>query len=71
MKETSEYIVVGDSGVILTSNNTINWYVKTTPTSEELRGVAYDGTTYVVVGDNGTVITSQNGNTWVSQTTGR
>ena len=65
-----EYIVVGDSGVILTSNNTINWYVKTTPTSEDLRGVAYDGTTYVVVGDNGTVITSQNGNTWVSQTTG-
>ena len=65
-----EYIVVGDSGVILTSNNTINWYVKTTPTTEDLRGVAYDGTTYVVTGDNGTIITSQNGNTWVSQTTG-
>ena len=65
-----EYIVVGEAGVILTSNNTVNWYQKTTPTTENLGGVAYDGTTYVVTGNNGTVITSQNGNTWVSQTTG-
>ncbi len=65
-----EYIAVGHGGVIFTSNNTVDWYSKTTPNTKDLKAVAYDGTTYVVVGEDGTVLTSQNGNTWVAQTSG-
>ena len=66
-----EYIAVGQGGkVLITNNPTGTWYEKTTPISDNLRAVAYDGTTYVAVGANGKIITSQNGNTWVSQTSG-
>ena len=66
-----EYIAVGQGGkVLITNNPTGTWYEKTTPISDNLRAVAYDGTTYVAVGAAGKIITSQNGNTWVSQTSG-
>jgi photosystem II stability/assembly factor-like uncharacterized protein len=61
------YVAVGDEGHVITSLNGINWTARTSGTSEQLLGVAWEGV-FVAVGSNRTVLTSLDGTTWTPQT---
>ena len=72
----SVYIIVGNSGTILTNNDVNNsntWVVQNSGITANLRDIAYNAGLYVAVGQTGTIITStDNGVTWntsVSTTT--
>ncbi len=53
------YIIVGDSGNILTSNNARIWTkVPAIPTTYDLNSVLWDGSRFIAVGDNGVILTS-------------
>ena len=65
------FIAVGGSGTILTSPDGTTWTAQTSGTSNDLRSVAYDGSsTIVAVGFSGTILTSSDGTTWTSRTSG-
>lgn len=59
-------VAVGNCGAILTSSDGINWTLRASPTSKDLKGVAYGNNTFVAVG-SGVILTSQNGITWTAQ----
>ena len=65
-----EYVVVGNNGTILWSNNAETWYSVTSGTTNNLQAIAYNGTRYVAVGAQGAVIYSDNVKTWNSGTSG-
>jgi len=52
------FIVVGEGGTILTSQDAKTWTAQPSGVTADLRGVYYNGSTFVVVGKNGTVLTS-------------
>lgn len=59
------YVVVGDSGVILTSDDGIDWVERESSTDASLYAIAYHGSDIVAVGDNATVLlSSDNGESW-------
>ena len=66
-----QFVIVGDSGKVLTSSDGIAWNTQTSGVSTNLNKILYDSTNdlYVAVGDTGTLIISNNGSTWISQTT--
>ena len=65
------FIAVGASGTLLTSSDGTTWTAQTSGTSNNLRAVAYDGSsTLVAVGFSGTILTSSDGTTWTSRTSG-
>jgi hypothetical protein len=64
-------VVVGDNSVIYTSFNTNNWFVQTSPVTDNLNSVMWDSynNIFIAVGDNGTIITAPSdgglyGGTW-------
>jgi hypothetical protein len=52
------FMVVGDSGLILTSTDGLDWTVRHSPTTTHLRGITYGGGTFVIVGNNDTILQS-------------
>ena len=59
---------VGESGLIATSTDNINWDVRTTGTSNDLEDIDWDGGFITVVGASGTVLRSSDGVTWAQVT---
>ena len=56
---------------MLTSSDGTTWTAQTSGTLNNLRSVAYDGSsTLVAVGFSGTILTSSDGTTWTSRTSG-
>ena len=60
----SEYIAVGNGGVILASNDGTAWGDKVSNTANDLNDIIYDGNRFIVVGDSGTIGISTNKNFW-------
>lgn len=58
----NQLVAVGNSGIILTSSDSVNWVSKTNPatgTTLLLSGVAYGQGKLITVGSNGTILVSQ------------
>jgi len=66
----TQFVAVGDSGIILTSPNGIAWTTRTSGTTSALRSVVWSGTQFVAVGVSGIILTSPNGIAWTSRTSG-
>jgi len=60
----SEYIAVGNGGVILASNDGTGWADKTSNTVNDLNDIIFDGNKFIVVGDSGTIGISTDKNFW-------
>ena len=58
------FVAVGDNGTIITSSDGTTWTLRTSGTTEKLRGGAYGKSTLVVVGFSRTIFTSSDGITW-------
>jgi hypothetical protein len=61
------FVAVGESGVILTSQDSYQWVRRTSPVDGKdivLRSVIFANNIFVAVGDRGTILTSPNGYTW-------
>lgn len=61
------YVIVGESGTILTSNNLTNWTRVSSGVNNKLVGVTYGRNIFVVTGANGTILTSEDGRSWIKQ----
>ena len=67
----SIYVIVGDNGTILTSDNGSTWTSKADGRTDNLSEVTFGNNTFMAVGDNGTIRTSSdNGTTWDNRTSG-
>lgn len=65
------WVAVGTNGTILNSQDGLTWTEATSPTTETLRGLGFDGNgTWVASGQSGTVISSSNGQNWTVQPSG-
>ena len=63
-----KYVAVGNSGIIVTSDDGKTWDNRSSGVIKVLRGVAYGNSKYVVVGHGGTVLTSTDSISWTAQT---
>ena len=59
-----KFVAVGQRGLILISDNGIEWRAIPSVTRVRLNAVIWDGKRYIAVGDNKTIITSVNGIDW-------
>ncbi len=67
----SQFVAVGNSGLIATSPDGTNWTVRTSGVTSSLYNGAANGSTIVVVGSSGTVLSSSdNGVTWTPRSSG-
>jgi len=66
----SQFVVIGDSGTVVTSPDGEIWTEQTTPVTAHLKAITYDGSTFVAIGNGGAVITSPNGISWTQRTSG-
>lgn len=63
--------VSGRQGVVIWSDDGVNWTLASTPTTQSLYGLASDGGTIIAVGYDATVIRSVNlGTTWTPESAG-
>ncbi len=60
----SEFIAVGNGGVIIASNDGRGWSPKVSNTNYDLNDIIYDGNRFIAVGDNGTIGISSDKNYW-------
>ncbi|MEL7566705.1 MAG: immunoglobulin-like domain-containing protein, partial [Dehalobacterium sp.] len=68
---SSQYVVMGGTGNIYTSDNGgTSWTSRTLGTTKTLRDVAWNGSLFVSVGREGTIQTSPDGVTWTIQSSG-
>jgi hypothetical protein len=65
------FVVVGDTGTILTSDDGVSWTNRQSGTSRSLYDVAWGNGTYVAVGEAGAILTSSDRITWISRDSGR
>jgi hypothetical protein len=61
------FVVVGSSGLILSSSDGATWTTRTSPINLNLNAVAFGNGIFVAVGDSGTVLTSPDGVNWTSR----
>jgi hypothetical protein len=52
------WVLVGNTGTVLTSSNAMDWTRRSTPTVENLHGVAFFNDRFVVMGNRGTILQS-------------
>ena len=64
------FVVVGNSGKILTSTDGISWTSTTSGTTSHLQGVTYEAGKFIAVGQSGRIITSTDGISWSLRTSG-
>lgn len=62
------WIVVGESGLIQTSNNAANYTTQTSGTANGLNAVSYGNGHYWTVGDSQTILSSTDLTSWTSRT---
>ena len=62
--DLQQFVLVADSGVILTSINGSDWNPQASGTLNDLNGITWHAGQYVVVGAAGTILTSPNGSDW-------
>lgn len=62
-----KFVVVGESGTILTSADGEAWTVRESGTEQSLRGVTYGAGKFLAVGQGGTALTSTDGITWTAR----
>ena len=60
----SEFVAVGNGGVVIASNDGTGWGNKISNQAYDLNDVIYDGNRFIVVGDNGTIGISTDKNYW-------
>lgn len=60
-------VAVGEGGTILWSANGQRWIQQTSPTTNDLYGVAFGNGTWVAVGYRGTILSSPDGQDWALQ----
>jgi hypothetical protein len=61
---------VGDSGLILSSADGVQWTERLSGTNKPLKALAWNGFLLVAVGSGGTLLTSPDGVVWTSRVTG-
>jgi hypothetical protein len=66
----NQWVVVGDSGTVLTSTNAQNWVVRNVGAPNNLKSVAWTGTGLIAVGEKGKIWTSPDGATWTDRSPG-
>ena len=66
----SQFVVVGDSGTILTSPNGTMWTKQISGTGKELYCVVWGDNMYVAAGDSGVILTSPDGIMWTQRASG-
>jgi hypothetical protein len=64
------FVIVGDCGWILTSEDGDRWTERWSGTSEDLCGIAWGAKTFVAIGDAGTILTSRDGSHWKAEKSG-
>jgi hypothetical protein len=64
------WVVVGDAGTILTSQDGIVWTARTSGTTRDLFGLTYANGLWVACGTNGTILTSASAITWTARSSG-
>ena len=67
---SSQIIVVGVNGTILTSPDGIIWASRNSGTTNALNSATWTGTQFVVVGARGTILTSVDGINWIARSSG-
>ena len=60
---SAQYVVVGDSGTIVTSTDGTTWNLTPPPLSQDLRAISF-GTRFVAVGQGGAVVYSDDAINW-------
>jgi hypothetical protein len=65
-----KFVIVGENGTILSSEDGIIWSPDASGTGRSLRSVIYGNGIFVAVGEAGTILTSIDGVTWVSRSSG-
>ncbi len=65
-----QYVVVREGGSIMTSPDGIKWTSRSSPTTENLLGLFWDGHQYLAGGDQGTILTSPDGIAWTNRISG-
>ena len=70
--ELNMFVTVGDEGIILTSNDGINWTSRTSGIASRLYSITYNSelNMFVTVGNEGIILTSNDGINWTSRTSG-
>ncbi len=63
------FVAVGTGGIILSSQDGINWE-SASISSDYFNGITFADNKYVVVGNSGAVYTSSNASNWISQVSG-
>src|SRR5579864_7642238 len=63
----SQFVIVGNSGTILTSSTAVNWDTQNAGTTKTLYSVTWAKSQFVAVGEAGTILTSPDGSQWKSQ----
>lgn len=64
----SQFVLTGDHGTVLTSEDGTNWTRRATPTTNFLTGVTDYSNGLVAVGKGGTLVTSPDGILWTNRT---
>lgn len=64
------FVVVGDGGAIVASQDAMTWTVASSGTTNSLMRVAYGNNVFVAIGDSGTILTSPNGVAWTARSSG-
>jgi hypothetical protein len=67
--EAGQYVVVGESGTILTSPDGAAWTSRTSGTNVWLTAVCFGNGLYVAVGGEGTILTSIDARSWITRST--
>ena len=62
----SQFVAVGNGGVILTSPDGIAWTSRTSGSTRRLNGVSWDGSRFLVAGEAATVLSSPDGVSWTT-----
>ncbi|HEY1660859.1 MAG TPA: sigma-70 family RNA polymerase sigma factor [Verrucomicrobiae bacterium] len=62
----NQYVVVRESGSIMTSPDGLQWTNQVSPTKKNLLGIFWDGHQYLAGGDQGTILSSPDGINWTS-----
>ena len=58
------FVTIGNSGVIQSSTDGINWTTRTSGTSETLRRIYFVNSKFLAIGDKRTLLSSSDGITW-------
>lgn len=63
----NRFVAVGRIGVILTSDNALDWVSRSSGTSEDLNKVIWANDRFIAVGKGGVILMSPNGETWTTK----